>query len=135
MTRKRYIKLLQGCGCDRQTAQSLADLVRYLGRSYAEAVQGDMQYCTYVVKGLGVKMRRGRWYSRYYPKAIAAAARTNMPLYMRHLRLVAIDTGYEVVPFRENDPSRDGYRPNIHIVDEVSQWPKENPHLGGGDND
>ena len=91
MTRKRYIKLLMSCGCDRNTANVFSGRPRLFNLPYAKAITGDMQYCTFITKGLGAKMRGGRWYSAVFPLALKHLARTNAPLYHRTVQTVSID--------------------------------------------
>ena len=124
MKRKRYIKLIMSCGCDRNTANVSANRLRLIAQPYGKGITREMQYCTFMVKGLGVKMRGGRWHHFVYPRAIQHVAR------ITEISVVP-SGGYPIDKGRWNDPqAKTNPLLDVHTSEPVTReigigrWPK-----------
>lgn len=135
MTRKRYVKLLMAMGVTRDQANTYALLCRMAGRPYKEdygmrAPWLNVQNAAHrIVVKLGAALAE---FGIGVQKAIENIQRLRGAFVGLDLANGPDKTGY-ILPLTTSN--LDGYVTHFSAVDEVSQWPKENPYLGGGGND
>lgn len=146
MTRKKFVKMLMAHGISRDTANMAARKAQERGLPYFKELgnwlnfwgmmgwarrkmaedcllYGYAEIPSFLVKNL------------HLPETPKTIITTRTPEYMlRACELMGLDLASgpdysAVAPLR---PKHDGYKIDFSAVDEVHQWPKENPHIQGG---
>lgn len=113
MKRKKYIKHLMAVGISRNTAAEAAAAAARGGTTLYKSLG-------YLLNLRGIFAYGGRTPADF-ERAVLVAARMT-PVRVRPLRI-------------KRRRHCDGLRVQYMVIDELSHWPKENPHLGGGGND
>lgn len=127
MTRKKFVKQLMALGYPRNNAEALAIYARCGGWTYEQYLKVEREYNGQLT-------------------ALENAARTMANRFADGMRQLApavqkiadkVKEAFKEINFvlPLTTSNRDGYVAAWSAVDEVHQWPKENPHLGGGGHD
>ena len=129
MTRKRYVKLLMAMGYQRNTAQLLALLARAGGCTYKRYLERERLHHAHNRAMVNLKCSL----IDMFTPAVAAFSEATDALRDAFAGLDLPKVTEIVAPLTTSN--LDGFVAGWADVDEVSQWPKENPHLGGGGHD
>ena len=116
MTRKKFVKQLMALGVSRNTATAAADAA-----SRAEIPLIEIKCRVQTLR-------------RLWERELSISKRCRK-MFDRALLNMAQITPRRIRPIAKKNRRLDGLRIDFAMVDEVSQWPKENPHLGGGRHD
>lgn len=123
MKRRKFVKQLMAAGVTRNRANTiLACEARMLGLPYFKylgAFLNRLAVDEYILRPQGLVIPGLR-------KALANSMRLCPVVYMT-------TNNQHIEPLRSRSP--DGLRADFVAIDELSQWPKENPHIGGGGNE
>lgn len=123
MKRKKFIKLLMAAGVPRNRANTiLAYEARLLGHSYFEYLGDFLTKLDLCAWRICMELQAPLESTLCWRKSLVGTFRPYPVLFITH------NPYFE--PLRSK--CQDGLRADFVAVDELSQWPKENPHLGGG---
>lgn len=113
MKHKKFVKRLMAMGVSRNTAKAAA--------AAASRAEIPLLKMTCRIQTLHHIFEREMAWSKQWRKEFDRALLTQAEMTPRRIR-----------PLAKKYRHLDGLRADFVMVDEVSQWPKENPHLGGG---
>lgn len=123
MTRKRFIKMLMAAGVPRNRANTiLAYEARLLGRSYFKYLGDFLTQLDVCAWRITEELRA--------PLAATLCWRKSLVGTFRPYPVLRITHNPYIEPLRRQH--HDGLRFDFVAVDEMSHWPKENPHFGIG---
>lgn len=137
MTRKKFMKQLMAMGYQRNAAEVLAMFARMEGLTYDQYLQKEKQDLAFhaAIEKLKTAVND---IAAAVAKVLTDAAEQMRKVWETH-PLYGIDwakgpdqTAYTPMVLPLCTSNTDELCARFGMVDEVSQWPKENPHLGGG---
>lgn len=117
MKREKYIKLLMALGVSRNDASIKACLCQVTRTPYAD----------------DYKRRRPWLQMKKATSQLSDAMRTAGEEIAKVLLI--IEHMAKSMQGQLRSYTQDGLRADFVAIDELSQWPKENPHIGGGGNE